>query len=100
MPRGDTAISVKEKTDLKKPNLYCVLILNDDYTPMEFVVWVLQKVFHKPLEEATHLMLQVHTQGRGLCGVFTHDIAQTKVYQVKTLAEQHGHPLECVLEAE
>jgi ATP-dependent Clp protease adaptor protein ClpS len=76
-----------------------VLLLNDDYTPMEFVVWVLQIVFHKDQEESTRLMLDVHTTGKGLCGVFTYDVARTKAYQVEKLAQEHEHPLQCQLEA-
>ncbi|MFO1519554.1 MAG: ATP-dependent Clp protease adapter ClpS [bacterium] len=90
----------EEKQEVKKPNLYRVILLNDDYTPMDFVVWVLQSVFHKPQEEATRLMLDVHQKGQGLCGVFTYDVAQTKVYQVKSLAQKYGHPLECIMEVE
>ena len=93
-------ILTEEEVRVKKPNLYRVLILNDDYTPMDFVVHVLQKIFHKAIEEATRLMWKVHTEGQGLCGVFTYDVAQTKVYQTKALARKHQHPLECVMEVE
>lgn len=80
--------------------MYRVVMLNDDYTPMEFVVWVLQKVFHKALEESTRLMLEVHTRGRSVVGVYTHDVARTKVERVHSLAEQNQHPLQCILEKE
>lgn len=78
--------------------MYRVVMLNDDYTPMEFVVWVLQVVFHKGTEEATRLMLDVHTKGKGACGVYTLDVARTKAQQVERLARRHDHPLQCELE--
>lgn len=74
-------------------------MLNDDYTPMDFVIFVLQSVFHKPYGESVRLMLDVHKKGKGHCGVFPYDIARTKVYQVHALAEEHGHPLQCLIEA-
>ena len=95
---GDTQTATKTRPKLKRPPKYRVVLLNDDYTPMEFVVWLLINVFHKTQPEATRLMLTVHKTGRGVAGVYTHDIARTKVYQVQTLAEQHGHPLQSVLE--
>jgi len=82
----------------KKPPLYRVLLLNDDYTPMEFVVEVLELIFGLDRPKATRIMLEVHTQGRGVCGVFTYEIAETKVAQVAAFAEQHQHPLLCTLE--
>jgi len=88
----------RERSKLKKPDMYRVVLLNDDYTPMEFVVWVLQVVFHKPDAEATRLMLQVHKTGRGACGVFSLDVARTKAIQVETLAKRHEHPLQARLE--
>lgn len=91
-------VVTEKKVALKKPNMYRVVMLNDDYTPMDFVVWVLQKIFFKSKEESTLLMLEVHTKGRGVCGVYTYDVARTKVAQVKLLAEKHEHPLQCVLE--
>jgi ATP-dependent Clp protease adaptor protein ClpS len=87
---------VKPKT--KRPNLYRVLILNDDYTPMEFVVHVLEKFFQKDAEAATKIMLHVHHHGVGECGVFTYEIAETKVTQVMDFARKHQHPLQCVME--
>lgn len=100
--RGDPGLSLltEERIVVRRPNLYRVVLLNDDYTPMDFVVWVLQTVFRKPIEEATRLMLDVHQKGRGVCGVFTHDIARTKAAQVRALAEKHEHPLQSVLEVE
>ena len=98
--RGDPAASVitKVKPKTKRPNLYRVLILNDDYTPMEFVVHVLEKFFQKDAEAATQIMLHVHHHGIGECGVFTYEIAETKVTQVMDFARKHQHPLQCVME--
>ena len=90
---------VQERTRLKRPPMYAVVLLNDDYTPMEFVVWILQTVFFKGREEANRLMLQVHQEGRGVAGVFTHDVARTKAVQVEQLARKHEHPLACSIEA-
>jgi ATP-dependent Clp protease adaptor protein ClpS len=97
---GTTATSVitKVKPKTKRPNLYRVLILNDDYTPMEFVVHVLEKFFQKDVEAATKIMLHVHHHGIGECGVFTYEIAETKVTQVMDFARKHQHPLQCVME--
>ena len=86
------------KPKVKKPPLFCVVLLNDDYTPMEFVVEVLELVFGMDRPKATRIMLEVHTQGKGVCGVFTYEIAETKVAQVSSYAEQHQHPLLCTLE--
>ncbi len=97
---GEGELATQVRKELKKPNLYRVLLLNDDYTPMEFVVLVLQKIFHKASEEAHRVMWKVHTEGEGLCGVYSYDVAQTKVYQVKALAKKHQHPLECIMEVE
>jgi ATP-dependent Clp protease adaptor protein ClpS len=83
---------------LKQPSLYRVILLNDDYTPMEFVVQVLQKVFAMDRNTATRIMLEVHTKGKGICGVYTYEIAETKVAQVTGLAQQQQHPLLCTLE--
>lgn len=95
--QGGTAV-LQPKTRTQRPNMYRVLLLNDDYTPMEFVVVILERVFKKTLEEATSIMLHVHTKGVGECGVYTHEVAETKVTQVMDLARQHGHPLQCVME--
>jgi ATP-dependent Clp protease adaptor protein ClpS len=83
---------------LKRPPLYQVLLLNDDYTPMEFVVQVLEQVFGLDRPNATRVMLEVHTRGKGVCGVFTYEIAETKVVQVTTFARQQQHPLLCTME--
>lgn len=80
--------------------MYKVLLLNDDYTPMEFVVQVLESFFNKSREEATRIMLHVHKRGVGLCGVFTHEVAETKVKQVMRSAKQNQHPLQCTMEKE
>ena len=83
---------------LKRPPLYRVILINDDYTPMEFVVEVLQKIFGLDRTTATRVMLEVHTKGKGVCGVYTYEIAETKVAQVTGLAQQHQHPLLCTME--
>jgi ATP-dependent Clp protease adaptor protein ClpS len=93
-----TAIITKPKTRTKRPNLYRVLLLNDDYTPMEFVIHVLERFFNKSREDATRIMLHVHQNGVGECGVFTYEIAETKVTQVMDFARKHQHPLQCVME--
>jgi ATP-dependent Clp protease adaptor protein ClpS len=87
-----------ERTSTKPPPLYKVLLLNDDFTPMEFVVIVLQQFFGMDRERAMRVMLQVHTEGSGVCGVFPKDVAATKVEQVVSFARQHQHPLACVME--
>lgn len=93
-----TAIVTKVKPSVKKPSLYRVLLLNDDYTPMEFVIHVLQRFFNKNQEDATQIMLHVHQNGVGECGVFTYEIAETKVTQVMDFARRQQHPLQCVME--
>ena len=93
-----TAVITKTKPQTKKPNLYRVLILNDDYTPMEFVVHVLEKFFSKDHEAATRIMLHVHHHGIGECGIYTYEVAETKVTQVMDFARKHQHPLQCVME--
>jgi ATP-dependent Clp protease adaptor protein ClpS len=95
-----TGIIVKAKPKTKKPSMYKVLMLNDDYTPMEFVVHVLEQFFSKNREEATRIMLHVHQRGVGVCGVFTYEVAETKVTQVIDYARQHQHPLQGTLEKE
>jgi ATP-dependent Clp protease adaptor protein ClpS len=97
---GDAGTSVVTKTrpKTKRPNLYRVLLLNDDYTPMEFVVHVLEVFFQKGREEATRIMLHVHQHGVGECGVYTFEVAETKVTQVMDFARKHQHPLQCVME--
>ena len=96
--RSGTAIITKPKAQTKRPNLYRVLLLNDDYTPMEFVVLVLERFFNKSQEDATRIMLHVHQNGVGECGVFTYEVAETKVTQVMDFARKHQHPLQCVME--
>jgi ATP-dependent Clp protease adaptor protein ClpS len=93
-----TAVITKTKPQTKRPNLYRVLLLNDDYTPMEFVVHVLERFFNKDREAATRIMLHVHHHGIGECGVFTYEVAETKVTQVMDFARKHQHPLQCVME--
>ena len=96
----DRGVAVKSKTQTRKPSLYKVLLLNDDYTPMEFVVYVLERFFNKSVEEATQIMLHVHQHGVGVCGVFTYEVAETKVAQVMDLARRNEHPLQCTMEKE
>ncbi len=93
-----TAVITKTKPQTKRPSLYRVLILNDDYTPMEFVVHVLERFFGKDHEAATRIMLHVHHHGIGECGVYTYEVAETKVTQVMDFARKHQHPLQCVME--
>ncbi|MEX0922941.1 MAG: ATP-dependent Clp protease adapter ClpS [Rhodovibrionaceae bacterium] len=97
---SDTGVIVESKPKTKKPSLYKVLMLNDDYTPMEFVVHVLQRFFGKSHDEAMQIMLHVHQRGVGICGVYTYEIAETKVTQVVDYARKHQHPLQCTLEKE
>ncbi|MBP5857609.1 ATP-dependent Clp protease adapter ClpS [Marivibrio halodurans] len=101
-PRAPTgpggAVVTKTKPKTKKPSMYKVLMLNDDYTPMEFVVYVLERFFSKTRDEATQIMLHVHHRGVGICGVYTYEVAETKVTQVMDTARKEGHPLQCTLE--
>ena len=96
----DSGLATKAKPKTKKPPLYKVIMLNDDYTPMEFVVLVLQEFFRKTQEEATEIMLHVHQRGDGVCGVYTYEIAETKATQVMDLARKNQHPLQVQLEKE
>ena len=96
----DIGVVTKTRTRTRKPAMYKVLMLNDDYTPMEFVVHVLERFYQKNREEATRVMLQVHRRGVGVCGVFTYEVAETKVTQVMDLARQNQHPLQCTIEKE
>jgi ATP-dependent Clp protease adaptor protein ClpS len=97
--RPDTGVAVEEaRPDVKQPPLFRVVLLNDDYTPMEFVVDVLEKFFLLDRPNATRVMLEVHTKGKGVCGVYTYEIAETKVAQVTTYARDNQHPLMCTLE--
>ncbi len=101
LPDGGQGSVVVERQAAKTepPRLYQVVLLNDDYTPMEFVVMILQEYFNHDLETATQIMLKIHHEGRGVCGVFTKDVAATKVESVSTAARRSGHPLQCILEA-
>jgi ATP-dependent Clp protease adaptor protein ClpS len=96
----NTGVVVKARPKTRKPPMYKVLMLNDDYTPMEFVVHVLERFFQKSREEATRIMLHVHRRGVGVCGVYTYEVAETKVTQVMDLARQNQHPLQCTIEKE
>ena len=97
---GKTGLVTKTRPKAKRPSLYKVLLLNDDYTPMEFVVHVLERFFNKGREDATRIMLHVHHKGVGICGVYTYEIAETKVAQVMDFSRQHQHPLQCTMEKE
>lgn len=94
----ETGIATKTRAKPKRPSRFKVLLLNDDYTPMEFVVMVLKRFFNMDMEEATRVMLQVHQKGVGVCGIFPYEIAETKVNQVMDAARQNQHPLQCTLE--
>ena len=98
LPETIGDVDVRTKKDIKEPPMYKVLLHNDDYTTMEFVVHILMYVFHKPMEQATQIMMHVHKQGVGLCGVFTYEVAETKVETVTRLARENGHPLKCTME--
>lgn len=95
-----TGLATRTRTRTKRPSMYRVLLLNDDYTPMEFVVYVLERYFNKSREQATQIMLHVHNHGVGVCGVFTFEVAETKVAQVLDLARRNEHPLQCTMEKE
>lgn len=97
---SDTSVITKTRPKTQKPALYKVLLLNDDFTPMEFVVHVLELFFNKSGEDAYTIMLHVHQNGVGICGVYTYEVAETKVTQVMDFAKQNGHPLQCTLEKE
>lgn len=94
----DGTVTEKVTEQIKPPSMYKVILLNDDYTPMEFVVDVIQRFFRKTREQATQIMLKVHTEGVGVCGVYPQDIAETKVNQVLAHAREHQHPLQCTME--
>ena len=101
MERSDNAEGLKlkpEKVKPKLPSIYKVIILNDDFTPMEFVANVIQNVFNKSKDDATRMMLQIHTEGIGICGIFPFEIAETKMNQVLNLAKESQHPLQCIIE--
>jgi ATP-dependent Clp protease adaptor protein ClpS len=94
------SVATKPKSRTQRPSLYKVLLLNDDYTPMEFVIHVLERFFGKNREDATRIMLHVHHKGVGICGVFTFEVAETKVTQVIEFSRQNQHPLQCTMEKE
>ncbi len=96
--RGGTVLLERRPQKTKPPQMFQVVLLNDDYTPMEFVVMVIQEFFNKDRETATQIMLKIHLDGKGVCGVFSKDVAATKVDQVSEAARKHGHPLQCVSE--
>lgn len=96
--QGSASLLEREKAAVKPPKMYKVMLLNDDYTTMEFVVEVLQRFFAMELERAMQVMLKVHNEGRAVCGIYTRDIAETKVIQVSEYAKQHRHPLRCEME--
>jgi ATP-dependent Clp protease adaptor protein ClpS len=93
-----TPVLERQESRVKPPPMYQVVLLNDDFTPMEFVVEVLQKFFGMDRERATQVMLKVHREGRGVCGIYPHDVAATKVEQVSSFSREHQHPLQCVME--
>jgi ATP-dependent Clp protease adaptor protein ClpS len=95
---GDSVVLERRPEKVKPPQMYQVVLLNDDYTPMEFVVVVIQEFFNKDRETATQIMLKIHLDGKGVCGVFSKDVAATKVDQVTEAARKHGHPLQCISE--
>ncbi|MGF1462170.1 MAG: ATP-dependent Clp protease adapter ClpS [Maricaulaceae bacterium] len=99
-PDEGTGVAVKTRPKTKKPSMYRVLLLNDDYTPMEFVVAILQRIFKKSKEEATRIMLHVHNMGVGVCGTYPYEVAETKVAQVIDAARRAQHPLQCMMEKE
>ncbi|MBK67843.1 MAG: ATP-dependent Clp protease adapter ClpS [Rickettsiales bacterium] len=99
-PDGDLGVITKTKPKVKKPSMYKVIILNDDYTPMEFVVHILEMFFSKNREEATQIMLHVHRKGVGVCGIYPYEIAETKVTQVMDFCKKNEQPLQCTLEKE
>ena len=95
---SEVGVVTQTKVRVQKPSLYKVLLMNDDYTPMEFVVEVLQKFFNKAQADATQIMLNVHKQGRGVCGIYPHGVAETKVAQVNDYSRRHQYPLQCMME--
>ncbi|MGB0452726.1 MAG: ATP-dependent Clp protease adapter ClpS [Bacteriovoracaceae bacterium] len=97
---GDSDLATIEEVKVKKPSRYKVLLHNDDYTTMEFVIFILQSIFGKTFDEAKVVMLKVHNEGTGVCGIYTHEIAETKSSKVRQLAKENGHPLLCSIEEE
>ena len=98
--KGQVQTLTRPKVQTKRPPMYKVILLNDDYTPMDFVILILKKYFRKNEQEATEIMLQVHNEGAGLAGVFSFEIAETKVFQVNSHARKNQHPLRCIMEEE
>lgn len=96
--QNESSVLLKTRPKTKKPSMYKVLLLNDDYTPMEFVVHILEKFFNKNEQEATEIMMHVHRKGVGICGVFTYEVAETKVTQVMDYARANEQPLQCTME--
>ena len=96
--RPDTGLMLKVKSKIKKPSMYKVLLLNDDYTPMDFVIHILENLFSKNRQEATDVMMHVHRRGVGICGVYTYEVAETKVMQVMDYARANEQPLQCTME--
>ena len=96
----EVSVIAKTKTVKKKPKLYKVILLNDDYTPMEYVVKLLKMIFKKQESEAVNIMLMVHQKGSGICGIYTKEIAETKVFKVQKMAKKDQHPLKCIMEKE
>jgi len=99
-PDGDVAVLQRTKSKVKRPSMYKVILLNDDYTPMDFVVHILERFFNKSVEESIKLMLQIHNDGSALCGIYTFEVAEAKSVAVMEYAQVNGHPLECLIEEE
>lgn len=99
-PDQDVALITKTKTRAKRPSMYKVILLNDDYTPMDFVVHILEEFFNKSVDEAVKIMLQVHNQGSAVCGVYTFEVAEAKSCKVLEYSQANGHPLQCIIEKE
>ncbi|MBJ96062.1 MAG: ATP-dependent Clp protease adapter ClpS [Rickettsiales bacterium] len=99
-PEGDSSVLTRDRTRVRTPRMYKVVLHNDDYSPMEFVVAVLQQIFHLSVEDATRIMLEVHNRGIGVAGLYTYEAAETKVQQVLSTAQAHEHPLQCSMEPE
>lgn len=95
---GDDSVLQEERQKIKRPPMYKVILLNDDYTPMEFVVHVLEQFFSMNRDKAVRIMLQIHTNGRGVCGIFSHEVAETKVAIVNEYSQRNQHPLQCKME--
>jgi ATP-dependent Clp protease adaptor protein ClpS len=96
----DSSLLTEERIKVKKPDMYRIVLLNDDYTPRGFVVWILMRVFYKTQQESSRIMLEAHTTGKSSIGVYTYDEATTKIEQVDKIAKQYEHPLQCILEVE